>query len=454
MLDTAAEYDALVAVSVPLKFMRGGLRYDDLSEEEKEQWDAIEWDESGFVPRQIDPPALNKWLFNADTVDKVLEHLMTYGQKVAAGDRLGKTIIFAKNHAHAQFIAQRFDANYPHLKGVFARVIAHGEPYAQSLLEDFSVADCAPHMAISVDMLDTGIDVPEIVNLVFFKVVRSKTKFWQMLGRGTRLCSDLFGPGQHKEFFTVFDFCQNFEFFNQNPKLVEGAIADSLTKRLFTERVGLIGELEKRAGDDKSLRSLRNDTAERLHAEVRAMSLDNFLVRPKRRFVEYYAHAAAWEQLSVDEQSDLVHEVAGLPSGYNDDDTDAKQFDLLMLRVQLSLLRTEPEFDRLKKKIIEIAALLEELANVPMVAAEMALILEVQTDEYWQDITAAMLEMPRRRLRRLVKLIEVKRRTIVYSDFEDEIAPGTEVEVSGVPVGTDMDRFRAKARQGSSCALI
>ena len=184
------------AVSVPLKFLREGIRYDDLSEEEKEQWDAIEWDEDGNVPTQVDAPAVNKWLFNADTVDKVLEHLMTHGLKVAGGDRLGKTIIFAKNHDHAQFIVERFDANYPHLKGAFARVIDFKTEYAQSLIDDFYQADKAPHIAISVDMLDTGIDVPEVVNLVFFKIVRSKTKFWQMLGRGTRLCPDLFGPGR------------------------------------------------------------------------------------------------------------------------------------------------------------------------------------------------------------------------------------------------------------------
>ena len=128
------------AVSVPLKFIREGVRYDDLSDEEKEQWDAIEWDEDGNVPPGVDPPAINRWLFNADTVDKVLEHLMTHGVKVAAGDRLGKTIIFAKNHDHALFIAQRFDANYPHLKGAFARVIDFKTEYAQSLIDDFSQA--------------------------------------------------------------------------------------------------------------------------------------------------------------------------------------------------------------------------------------------------------------------------------------------------------------------------
>jgi type I restriction enzyme R subunit len=202
------------AVSVPLRFQREGIHYDDLSDEEKEAWDALEWTEDGDIPESVDASAINKWLFNADTVDKVLEHLMTHGIKVEEGDRLGKTIIFAKNRDHAHFITERFDANYPHLKGHFARVIEHKITYAQSLIDDFSIPAKAPHIAISVDMLDTGIDVPEVVNLVFFKIVRSKTKFWQMIGRGTRLRPDLFGPGRHKEHFFVFDFCQNFEFFN------------------------------------------------------------------------------------------------------------------------------------------------------------------------------------------------------------------------------------------------
>jgi type I restriction enzyme R subunit len=172
-------------------------------------------------------------------VDKVLAHLMTKGQKVAGGDRLGKTIIFAKNNDHAEFIAKRFDINYPHYKGEFARVVTYKTVYAQSLIDAFSAKDKAPHIAISVDMLDTGIDVPEVVNLVFFKIVRSRTKFWQMVGRGTRLCRDLFGPGEHKKFFYLFDYCQNLEFFSQNPATEEGSSGESLSTRLFKARVTL-----------------------------------------------------------------------------------------------------------------------------------------------------------------------------------------------------------------------
>jgi len=274
------------AVSVPLKFQRQGISYDQLSEDEKEQWDALEWDEDGEPPpASLDSAALNSWLFNKDTVDKVLELLMRDGLKVASGDRLGKTIIFAKNQDHAKFIAERFDANYPQYKGAFAQMITFKTDYAQSLIDDFSHPEKAPHIAVSVDMLDTGIDVPEVVNLVFFKLVRSKAKFWQMIGRGTRLHPDLFGPGRNKEFFYVFDFCQNLEYFSQNVPAAEGALGASLSKKLFTARVELIAALDKRffeqplvqdnGGDTEIV--LRGATVERLREEVAAMNLDNFI---------------------------------------------------------------------------------------------------------------------------------------------------------------------------------
>jgi type I restriction enzyme R subunit len=477
-LDEAVKDGFLVppkAVSVPLKFPRQGIRYDELSEDEKEEWDAVEWDEDGNVPAQVESAAVNKWLFNADTVDKALERLMTEGLKVADGDRLGKTIVFAKNHDHAAFIVNRFDENYPHLRGSFARVIDFKTEYAQSLIDDFSQPDKAPHIAVSVDMLDTGIDVPEVVNLVFFKIVRSKTKFWQMLGRGTRLCPDLFGPSRHKAHYLVFDLCQNFEFFNQNPELADGVQGDSLSKRLFAERVRLIVEIDTHfeptegegatdggqhvptrtlhGGERGSAidvetqhRVLRAHVSERLRDEIQAMSVDNFLVRPKRRYVEKYAEAKIWSKLRATESAELIEHVAGLPSALEDDDLAAKEFDLLILRTQLTLLRAEPAFAGLRDKIIAIAGLLEEISNVPMVAKELALILEVQTEDFWQDIASPTLETVRRRLRALIKLIEIKRRPIVYTDFEDEIGASAEITIRGVAVGTDMDRFRAKAR--------
>jgi type I restriction enzyme R subunit len=460
-LDEAVRDGFLVpprAVSVPVKFQRQGIKYDDLSEEEKEQWDALDWSEDGTVPDRVESEAVNKWLFNKDTVDKVVAHLMTRGLTVAGGDRLGKTILFAKNQAHADFIAERFDANYPRFRGEFARAITFKVEYAQSLIDNFSVKEKAPHIALSVDMLDTGIDVPEVVNLVFFKVVRSKTKFWQMLGRGTRLCLDLFGPGKHKQCFYLFDYCQNLEYFGQNPATTDGALGESLGKRLFKRRLETIGELDKKTvvtalaeptavfGEPRNEAELRLAVLGMLHSEVAAMNLDNFVVRPKRRMVERYAQAAAWTSLSDEALAELSHEVAGLPSELEPEPEEAKRFDLLVLSLQLALLRSEPAFERLRDRVKAIAGLLEEKSAIPMVREQLELIAEVQTDEWWQDVTTPMLERVRRRLRDLVQFIDKQRRKPVYSDFEDELGAEIGVELPGFGPGDSFEKFRAKAR--------
>jgi type I restriction enzyme R subunit len=438
-------------VSVPVKFQREGIKYENLSDEEKEQWDAQEWSDDGSTPDYVEAEAVNKWLFNKDTVDKVLEHLMTRGQKVAGGDRLGKTIIFAKNQAHADFIQERFDINYPSQAGKFARTITFKTEYAQSLIDDFSQKNKAPHIAISVDMLDTGIDIPEVVNLVFFKLVRSKTKFWQMVGRGTRLCPDLFAPGKHKKFFYIFDYCQNLEFFSQNPETTEGALGESLGKRLFKTRLELISELDgKRFGltgealDHEA--ELRRQTACLLHDEVAAMNLDNFIIRPMRRLVEKYSRPEAWTSLPPEALEELAGQVAGLPSEQEAEDEEAKRFDLLMLNLQLAVLRVEPAFKRLSDQVKAIAGLLEEKSSIPMVHEQMPLIQEIQSDEWWQDVTAPMLETVRRRLRALVKLIEKQQRKPIYTDFEDEIGSETAVDLPGFATPDSFERFRAKAR--------
>lgn len=434
-------------ISVPTRFMREGIKYDQLSDEDKEKWDLLEWE--GQLPKgDVDPAALNKWLFNEDTVDKVLEHLMVNGLKVAEGDRLGKTIIFAKNHKHAQFIAERFDANYPHLKGSFARVIDYSVEYPQSLIDDFSIADKPPHIAISVDMLDTGIDVPEVLNLVFFKVVRSKTKFWQMIGRGTRLREDLFGPGRDKTEFLIFDYCQNFEFFNQNPNLKEGKQSPSLTEKLFTTRVELAMQLAGLSEEErgKGLAQLDNDTREHLFEEVAAMNLDNFLVRAKRKEVEAFQKRETWNEIGPNEREVLIGEIAGLPSAFEDTDIAAKQFDYIVLTGQLALLQNNASFAQCQEKVIALASKLEELGNVPMVTAQMDLILEVQTPDYWTDIDAWTLEQMRRRLRALMKLIEGDEPVIIYTDFEDEMGEATRLELPHAGIGTDKPRFLMKVR--------
>lgn len=454
------------AVSVPLKFQREGITYESLSNAEKDQWDMLEWDD-GEIPDSVDAQAINKWLFNIDTVDKVLAHVMIHGLKVEGGDRLGKTIIFAKNQAHAEFIEERFNANYPALAGHFARIITFKTEYAQSLIDDFSTRDKDPHIAISVDMLDTGIDVPEVVNLVLFKLIRSKTKFWQILGRGTRLCEDLFGPGRDKDCFYVFDFCQNLEFFSQNPKPTEGSIGKGISERLFEARLDLVLALDEKAKAEQLTGMAENEqaafasdgdlpgpsnedevrarTLDALRNYVAGMNLDNFIVRPHRRAVEKFQRPESWTALDQTVRQELVDEVACLPTDRKLGNEAAKLFDLLMLNLQLTLLRASKSFDRYRKQLLEIASALEEQFTIPVVATQQKLILELQTDPWWEGVTVPLLELVRLRLRNLVQHIDKTKRGIVYSDFEDEVGEGTGIDLPQVGA-VDFNRFKRKAR--------
>lgn len=442
-LDDAVDDGYLVppkGISVPLRFQREGITYDRLSDEEKDAWDALEWSDEGDPPDHVDANDLNKWLFNIDTVDKVLKHLMTNGIKVAGGDRLGKTIIFAKNSAHARFIVERFDINYPHLKGSFASLIDYSVSYAQSLIDDFSEPEKAPHIAVSVDMLDTGIDVPDVVNLVFFKIVRSRTKFWQMVGRGTRLRRNLFGPGEDKHEFLIFDYCQNLEFFGENPDRTEPGGTAPIGERLFRARLDLMTALNNAKHEgDLGLR-------DRLHQEVAGMNVDNFIVRPHRRDVEAFQTREAWDDLDMKATEALSAYVAGLPSAFKDDNLPAKQFDLMVLGSQLALLREDASFARAQAHIRDLASSLEVLANIPLVAKHLPLILDIQTDEFWTDITVDLLEEIRRKLRLLVELIEPKTRKVVITDFEDKIGVGDAVALPQVGAGVDKAQFRMKVR--------
>ncbi|MDQ1249079.1 MAG: type restriction enzyme subunit [Actinomycetota bacterium] len=441
-LDEAVAQGYLVppkALAVGTQFLRSGIKYDDLTEAEKDQWDALDWGEDE-PPNEVGAEELNRFLFNEDTVDKVLETLMTQGYRVAGGDRLGKTIIFAKNQRHAEFIAERFDLAYPELAGRFARVITHGTPYAQDLIDKFYLNDEAPHIAISVDMMDTGIDVPAVVNLVFFKMVRSTSKFWQMIGRGTRLCPDLFGPGQDKADFLVLDFCGNLEFFSQDLPGSEGQIQKSLSARLFEARLGLVLAL----GDAEP--ELRKATVGTLRGIVAGMNPDNFVVRQHRRTVERFTDATAWEVLTTDDAQAALA-LAGLPSSVRDDDEDAKRFDLLMLRRQLAQLDGDAVLaERLRGTIQDIAAALLGTTTIPSVAEQAVLIEAVAGDQWWVDVTLPMLEEARRKLRGLVRFIDRDSRSPIYTDFEDTLGEAVTVDLPGVTPGTNLERFRAKAQ--------
>ena len=409
---------------VDLKFPREGIDYDSLSEEEKEQWESLDWGDDvdpDALPDRVNASAINSWLFNEDTADKALQHLMEHGHKVDGGDRLAKTILFARNHEHAKFVEKRFNRHYPQHAGHFARVIDHYATYAQSLIDDFSQKNKAPHLGISVDMLDTGIDVPEVANLVFFKPVYSKIKFWQMIGRGTRLCPDLFGPDEDKQDFRVFDFCFNFDFFRENPEGIEPSSGVPLGTRLFRSRVKLLSHVQTTPALDPDMK-MSDSLTDELHGEVAAMNRENFIVKMHLEAVNRFRERKAWEQLSDSDVDTLQREVAGLPNETETDDIESRMFDLTALRMQLALAEgNQTVLESHRRRVVEIAMLLEEKSTIPAVKAQLGYLAAVQDTVFWEGISLSRLEQLRLRLRGIVPFLDKRERHIVYTSFQDEV---------------------------------
>ena len=424
---------------IDLKFPREGIDYDTLSDEEKEQWEGLDWGDDldpDELPDRVNASAINAWLFNKDTVDKVLQHVMVNGLKVEGGDRLAKTIFFARNHEHAVFIEERFNHHYPHYKGHFARIIDNYAKYPQSLLDDFLQKDKAPHIAISVDMLDTGIDVPEVANLVFFKPVYSKIKFWQMIGRGTRLCPELFGPENDKQDFRVFDFCFNFDFFRENPEGIETGGAVPLGTRLFRSRVQLLTHVQKTPDLDPDAVLAGSLTTE-LHGEVAAMNRENFIVQMHLEAVDRYRDRENWELLGDADHERLQDEVAGLPSEIETDEIESRMFDLTALRMQLAFAEDNASvYENHRQRMVEIAMLLEEKTTIPAIKAQLGYLASMQENTFWEGMNLNILEDMRLRLRGLVPFLDKKKRKIVYTDFEDEVLNVRHDEPVAMPVMT------------------
>ena len=451
-LETAVKDGFLVppkVEQVDLKFPREGIDYDSLSDEEKEQWESLDWGDEvtpETLPDRVNAAAINSWLFNKDTVDKALKHLMQNGHKVEGGDRLGKTIIFARNHEHAKFIEERFNQHYPQYAGQFARIIDNYAKYPQSLIDTFSLKDKAPHIAISVDMLDTGIDVPEVLNLVFFKPVYSRIKFWQMIGRGTRLCPDLFGPDDDKENFRIFDFCFNFDFFQENPDGIEASGGAPLSARLFRSRVQLLRRLQA-ATNEEGGGNLKESLAEQLHGEVVSMNRENFIVRMHLEAVERFQKPEKWIDLSEGDQVVLETEIAGLPSQTETDDIESRIFDLTALRMQLAHVNGDvTTFESNRQRVMEIAALLEEKSAIPAVHEQLGYLAALQETTFWEGIGLDQLEEMRLRLRGLMPLLDKNKRKIVYTNFKDEITQVRKGDILVIPKMTGA-QYEKKVRE-------
>ncbi|WP_374362554.1 DEAD/DEAH box helicase family protein [Cloacibacterium sp.] len=433
-LNQAVEAKFLVppkAFSIPLKFPRQGVKYSELSERDKARFEelfGIKGDDADTGIPEIVKSKVNSFLFNEDTVDKVLDYLMQNGQKIESGDKLGKTIIFAKNHQHAIFIEERFNKNYPEYGGKFLRVIDNYEDKAQDLLELFCFDkgdEKDPQIAVSVDMMDTGVDAPRVLNLVFFKEVKSYAKYWQMIGRGTRLCPNIFGPGKDKEFFLIFDICGNFEFFEDFPDGYNPTVAKPLHQLLFEAQIDIIISIQNNPEASEQDDEVAERYKQKLFEKIIQLDTNRFEVKKHLRYVNKYKNIENWNALSQSDVLDIQQNISHLVAYTEDTDELAKRFDLIIYQLELAILQQSKKQVRYIENIHNIANLLFTKRNIPAVASKIATINAVITDEFWQNISLHQLEKTREELRNLIQFLkDENKEKPIYSDFTDDLPNG------------------------------
>lgn len=427
-----------LSVETKLKFLEEGITYDQLSEEDKAAYEDTFTDENGELPEKIESSALNEWVFNEDTIREVLHILMEYGLKIDYGEKLGKTIIFAKNHRHAEMILEVFQREYPHLGDGFAQVIDNYMTYAQSAIDNFSDPGKLPQIAISVDMLDTGIDVPEVLNLVFFKKVMSKAKFWQMIGRGTRLCPGLL-DGADKNQFYIFDFCGNFAFFRMSQgKPVHAQL--SLQGALFRLKGEIVYKLQDMAYQTEELVPFRQALVKELLGKAQELNRDNFAVKQHLRAVERFSKEETYQGLVYDDIREMEEELCPLilPDA---DDPKALRFDALLYGIELAYMVGKTS-TKARRDLVRQAEAVASVGNIPEIQEQKELLDRILHTDYLERAGLNEFEHIRKSLRDLMKYVLPSGHS--YStNFDDQILE-TEWHESQLETD-DLKNYRAKA---------
>ena len=399
--------------------LKEGIKYSQLTAEEKEQMEKI-WEYEETV-RDISGNEIFSYIYNEDTIDAVLQDLMNNGLKVQYGERIGKSIIFAYNHRHAELVVKRFNVLYPEYGSDFCVLIDNTVTYAQDLINKFEVRDGNPQIAVSVDMLDTGIDVPDVLNLVFFKPVKSFIKFEQMKGRGTRLSPNIFGEGQDKEYFYIFDWCRNFEYFEKNPDGQLTSTSVSLTEKIFGLRAELAFYLQHPDSQaDAFGKAYHDELKQMLKEQVMTLSDSHISVREKWEAVSRFKKDETWQSLSDEDVQQLKNDIAPLLPK-NTMEAGAKMFDALLLTIQLALLCPDVKAD---KKVAQVQHIAEVLHNdkctLPQVQAKLPLIKEVMSVAAWENVNLKWLEKVREELRDLMQFLKTTGRWFII-DIKDVI---------------------------------
>ena len=443
-LETAVSAGYLVpylSLEKTTKLLKNGLNYDDLNDEEKEKYEDVIGDpESTDAPKKIDGKEFYERIINSDTIDAMLQTVMNEGLRVKNGEELGKTIIFAVNHTHAQKIVERFNILYPEKGDGYCKLIDNYVNYSQTLIDDFSIKDKEPVIAVSVAMLDTGVDVPEVLNLVFFKRIYSKIKFWQMIGRGTRVCKGLDVMSPSKDFFLthsdnekfvsnycdkqgfyIFDFCGNFDFFRMNPDGKEPSNALNLSQRIFNIKVDLIYFLQASERQCNPMHKAYYDkTKAKLISIIGKLNTNLINVRNKLKYVDKYKMEEAWQYLSVLDVKEIKSQITPLidPNG---DEESSKLFDLWLFNIELAQIEGDKDYSKAVQRVTTICSALLEKLSIPQVKQKQGALEEACTNEFWSSIEVDKLEKLREDVRDLIKFLERDMRSMIETNFSDYV---------------------------------
>ncbi len=462
--DTAVYTDKVLVpyycIKVKTAILEEGIKWDELSEEDRESLESS-FAEDEEVPEEIPACLINRLVFNQTTVDMVLQDLMEKGIKVAGGDRIAKTIIFAKNMNHAKYIVERFNKLYPMYGGTFCQWVGCQDTYAQKIIDDFKFPsppspwsaemEKRPQIVVSVDMMDTGIDVPHVGNLVFFKQVFSKTKFWQMIGRGTRLCPNMeCVDGQNgeyigKKYFYIFDYCGNFDFFSENPNGRDGADSVSLSQAIFIKRVKIIYKLQEEEYQTEEMQELRQKLIAACHEQIASLNPELATVKVYRVHVEAYRDIHAFDVLDDDKMQTLIRHLSSLVA-LDDEDEYAKRYDNAIYGIMLDALDGGKDLKKVSSKLCATSELLKLKSSIAQIAKKLPVINATADPQYWSDSSIVDYEHVRQELRDLIQFLsDINRHPPIFTNVSDEVTERREGEV--LPPSEDFVDYKTKVNR-------
>ncbi|KKG64479.1 type I restriction-modification system restriction subunit [Methanosarcina mazei] len=418
-------------------FQIEGIKPKDLTEGEREELlkKGIDPDEFNFEGSELEKKVAVK-----GTSEAIVREFMDNCLTDQTGNLPAKTVFFAISQTHARRLSEAFEKLYPEYKGQLARVIVSEDSRAQQLIKDFETKSF-PRIAISVDMMDTGIDVPEVCNLVFAKPVFSKIKFWQMLGRGTRAdeaCEHReWLPDGKKEYFKVFDFWNNFEYWNMNPEGVKNESPEAITNRIFLSRLKQLGELMERR-DPVSIKAAEQ-VKTKIIADIESLPKDSVNVREHLQDVEKALSPKLWDNIAVDPIEFLQKKIMPLMKFKPDVNLKEATFTLRCEKLAYALLENDKaEIDRLKTSIAEMVDRLPR--TLDSVRAREALMDNVLSRSFWETVSFEDVQVLLSDLAPLMPYMTKEPRETIVIDMSDIIAERKEWQLFK---GTEPDYVQA-----------